>query len=37
MGRPPKLTKHQQREVLACLARGEERLTEKRAPMPSAI
>jgi DNA-directed RNA polymerase specialized sigma subunit len=28
MGRPPKLTKHQQREVLACLARGEERLTK---------
>jgi DNA invertase Pin-like site-specific DNA recombinase len=28
MGRPPKLTKHQQREVLARLARGEETLVE---------
>jgi hypothetical protein len=28
MGRPPKLTKRQQREVLALLARGEETLTE---------
>ena len=28
MGRPPKLTKHQQREVLTLLARGEETLVE---------
>jgi DNA invertase Pin-like site-specific DNA recombinase len=28
MGRPPKLTKHQQREVLARLAHGEEALVE---------
>jgi DNA invertase Pin-like site-specific DNA recombinase len=28
MGRPPKLTKHQQREVLARLACGEETLVE---------
>ena len=28
MGRPSKLTKHQQREVLARLARGEETLVE---------
>jgi hypothetical protein len=28
MGRPPKLTKHQQREALARHDRGEETLTE---------
>jgi hypothetical protein len=28
MGRPPKLTKHQQREVLARLACGEQTLVE---------
>jgi DNA invertase Pin-like site-specific DNA recombinase len=28
MGRPSKLTKHQQREVLARLARGDETLVE---------
>ena len=28
MGRPSKLTKHQQREVLARLSRGEETLVE---------
>ena len=28
MGRPSKVTKHQQREVLASLARGEETLVE---------
>lgn len=28
MGRPPKLTKHQQQEVLARLARGKETLVE---------